>query len=153
MIKLKINKIKETSKLSENIEKALEYIKKTDFNTLENGKYEISGKDIFAIVQDYHTKNQSEGKWEAHKKYIDIQYVIKGEEKIGWGLISDFTQITEYDSEKDIYFLNGEGVFESIKEGELAVIFPEHAHMPSLSVSNISQYVKKVVIKVKDQRK
>ncbi len=87
MIIVKINEAEELYDLDERMETALKYIENTDLNALENGRYEIDGDNIYAIVQDYQTKSQSEGKWEAHKKYIDIQCVIKGKEKIGWGLL------------------------------------------------------------------
>jgi len=135
--------------LSERIEKALKYIENSDLLNLENGKYQIEGDDIYAIVQDYETKPQSQGKWEAHKKYIDIQYIIKGRERIGWGMISDFSEITTYNEDKDIFFLEGNGEFTEIKEGFFIILTPQDVHMPSISVGKNQEYVKKAVIKVK----
>ena len=149
---MKLFKITESNKfynLGERIETALRYIENINLSNLENGKYVIDGDDIFAVVQDYQTKAQSEAKWEVHKKYIDIQIVIKGREQMGWGLVENFSPITEYDKEKDILFLEGEGTFSELKEDYLAIISPEYAHMPSISVGEKPEYVKKVVVKVK----
>lgn len=135
--------------LSERIKKALMYLKNTDLLNLENGKYEIEGGDIYVIVQDYQTKPQFEGKWEAHKKYIDIQYIIKGREKIGWGTISDFSEITEYNENNDIFFLEGNGDFFEIREGFFTILTPQDVHMPSISVGEGKEYTKKAVIKIR----
>ena len=80
----------------------LEYINSTDFNKLECGRYEILGDNVYAVVQDYLTKPEAEGTFEAHRKYIDIQYVVAGEEKIGIDNINSFVEQTPYDEGKDI---------------------------------------------------
>ncbi len=138
--------------LNENIEKAFRYIETTDLLNLANGRYEINGDDVFAVVQDYQTKPYTEGNWEAHKKYVDIQYIITGREKIGCGTVGNFSAVTDYDSEKDIFFLKGDGDFSLLNEGYFAIITPEFAHMPSISAGKSSEYVKKLVVKVKDWR-
>ena len=67
--------------LSKNIRIGLEWLEKTDLKNLEDGKYEIENETVYASVQTYITKDDA--KYEAHKKYIDIQYMINGAEKIG----------------------------------------------------------------------
>ena len=136
-------------KLGNKFKTAFEYINNTDLLALESGKYEIDGKNIYIIIQDYNTKSFSGAKWEAHKKYTDIQYVIKGQEKIGWENISEFSEITEYDEEKDIVFLEGSGDFLELREGSFCILFPQDVHMPSISPGSEPVYVKKAVIKVK----
>ena len=84
---------------------------------LENGKYEIDGEDIFVSVQDYNTKPESEGKFEAHKQYADIQFIIKGEEKLGYTNIKNCKPTTFYDDKNDIVFLDGKGDFIKAVEG------------------------------------
>ena len=64
--------------LGENFKKAFEYLKNNDLSMLKNGRYEIDGENIFVSVQDYETKQPEEGRWEAHRKYADIQFLIKG---------------------------------------------------------------------------
>lgn len=136
--------------LSKNIKIGLDYLTNTDFSKLENGKYEIVGDEVYVIIQEYNSKPIEEGKFEAHKKYTDIQYVIKGEEQIGVGNINNFTESTEYDAQKDIVFLTPKSKndysYIKLKEKEYAIFTPSEAHMPSLSIT-ASGYVKKAVVK------
>ncbi len=128
---------------------ALEFLIKTDLNKLENGKYPIQGDDIYIIVQEYQTKPENEGKLEAHKKYTDIQYIIKGQEKLGYLNIDKFLPQTSYDADKDIIF--GEGNCDLIKadKGDFMIFTPQDAHMPCISINKALQ-VKKAVIKIRN---
>ena len=134
--------------INEKIATALKYLEKTDLLEIQNGKYEIEGDDIFVIVQNYHTKPLSEGKFEAHGKFIDIQYMIKGTEKMGYTYVHKLKSVTEYDEEKDIIFFEGEGDFVIVDEGFFTIFAPEDAHMPGIE-SKTSEYVKKAVVKIK----
>ena len=145
-----IDKLKNASLyygISEKIATALKYLENTDLSEFKNGKYEIEGDDIFVIVQDYHTKPLSEGKFEAHRKYIDIQYIIKGTEKMGYTNVHKLKSATEYDETKDIIFFEGDGDLVAVDEGFFAIFAPEDAHMPGIE-SKTSEYVKKAVIKI-----
>lgn len=137
--------------LSPGIYFALKYLRDADFSAMENGKYELREGKAYAIVQDYDTKDESEGKFEAHRKFVDIQFIVEGEEKIGYGKTSEFKEETEYDEEKDIIFLapKGDTKTESVivKEGEYVILMPQDAHMPSIT-ANEKSHVKKVVVKV-----
>ena len=134
--------------ISEKIATALKYLENTDLLEFQNGKYNIEDDDIFVIVQDYHTKPLSEGKFEAHKKYIDIQYIINGVEKMGYTYVHKLNPITEYDEEKDIIFFEGDADFVTVEEGFFTVFAPEDAHMPGIEPKT-SEYVKKAVVKIK----
>ena len=134
--------------LGERIQKALEYLKNTDFSNIEPGKYEIDGEDVYAVVSQYDTKPVTSGKWEAHKKYLDIQYVLEGKEKIGYSFSNKTIVTQEYDDYKDIMFLKGEGSFLTVETGYFTLLFPSDIHMPGIAI-NISTPVKKVVVKVK----
>ena len=137
--------------LSERVKKGLEYLENTDFSKVLCGKYEIDGQSVYASVQDYHSKPLHEGKFEAHKKYIDIQYIVQGEEQIGVLNIDNLEEETPYSEEKDIEFLiqkpktNAE--FFKLKEKDFLILMPKDAHMPSIAIDK-SEYVKKVVVKV-----
>ena len=135
-------------KLGENFQKGFEFLKNTDLKKLENGKYEIEGDNVFVSVQDYQTKPELEGKFEAHKKYADIQFIISGEEKIGYTNIRNCTPTTFYDDTNDIVFLEGKGDFITAHENSFLIFMPQDAHMPCISIDD-SKYVKKAVVKVK----
>lgn len=134
--------------LGERIQKALEYLKTTDFSNIEPGKYEIDGDNIYSVVSQYDTKPITAGKWEAHKKYADIQCVIEGKEKIGYSFSNKMIVTQEYNESKDIMFLKGEGNFLIVDPGYFTILFPSDIHMPGIAI-NISTPVKKVVVKVK----
>lgn len=136
--------------LGERITKALQYLSQTDFTNLESGKYEIDGENIFALVQTYNTKPFSAGKWEAHKKYIDVQYIVSGKEKMGFTETTKVIIMEEYDEEKDCAIYKGEGNFLIADEGHFAIFFPSDVHMPGMAI-NIPKEVKKVVVKVKTE--
>lgn len=135
--------------LSDFMKIGLDYLANTDFSILPDGKYEIYEDKVYANVQTYLTKDA--GKFEAHRKYIDIQYIAQGEEKIGVSNISNFAQSMPYDTEKDIVFLTGKKDFElkfiELKEKEFVILSPEDAHMPMITF-NSPITVKKVVVKV-----
>lgn len=138
--------------LGEKYKKALEFLKNTDMKNLENGKHEIDGDEIFVAVQDYQTKSENEAEFEAHKKYTDIQFIITGEEKLGYGNIKDFSPTTNYDEEKDLVFLKNnesKNEFATAKENYFLIFAPQDAHMPCISI-NESSYVKKAVVKIKN---
>jgi YhcH/YjgK/YiaL family protein len=99
-------------------------------------------------VQQYQTKPLAEGKWESHRKYIDVQYVEEGVERIGWTPVAGLTVTEPYDEAKDIAFYQGDGDFVTVPAGSFVILFPDDAHMPGIAVDKPSP-VKKVVVKVR----
>lgn len=134
-------------KLSPRIEAAFRFLKEQDCSRLEPGKYDILGDDCYASVDRYNTKPKESGIWEAHRRYIDVQYIVSGEEIIGCTQLSALKPIADYDEIKDIIFLKGKGNFVSFKAGMFAVFAPWDAHMPCLAATAPSP-VHKIVVKV-----
>lgn len=134
--------------LSEDIATVLKYLQKTDFSKLEPGRYEIEGSVMSAGVSSYVSKPFEEGKWEAHRKYIDVHYIAEGTEKIGYAFIEQLQVIKEYDEKGDYLLLEGEGDMLVIKQGMFAIFAPQDAHMPCIAADE-PQKVKKVMIKIK----
>jgi YhcH/YjgK/YiaL family protein len=126
---------------------ALKYLVSTDLSKVEVGKYEIEGNEIFAIVSEYQTKSESDAKWEAHQVYADIQYIINGEERMGYAPLETMEINEAYNPDKDIIFLNGSGDYITATPGTFVVFFPHDAHQPAVSTGN-GGTVKKVVVKV-----
>ncbi|TDX52496.1 YhcH/YjgK/YiaL family protein [Orenia marismortui] len=127
---------------------AFKFLLEEDLSELKPGKYEIEGDNIFASVESYNTKAKEEGSWEGHRKYLDIQYIIDGVEMMGCTDLKGMKLSEEYNQEKDILFLEGEGNFFTLEAGNFAIFMPQDIHMPALSADK-SQKVKKVVVKVK----
>ena len=131
----------------ERFQKALEYLQVTDFGLIENGTHELDGKNIFAIVSEYDTKPHEEGKWESHFKYYDVQFVARGEEKIGYVFKDKVKLLQEYNADNDFMLWEGEGDFLTAKAGDFLILGPDDVHMPSIQINGPSK-VKKVVVKV-----
>jgi YhcH/YjgK/YiaL family protein len=131
-------------------DKAFSFLKSNDLSKLEIKRYEIDGDNLYALVSDYLTKNEEDAKFEAHKKYIDIQYVITGTEQISVAPVSMKKDvITPYDPAKDIEFMtvNQSNNYKAAPD-RFFIFFPSDLHRPSVKIGENSQ-VKKIVVKVK----
>jgi len=135
------------AKLGSRIAAAFKYLAETDFSMIAPGKYVVDGNNIYAIVQQYETKPANEGKWEAHRKYIDIQYIVSGEEQMGYAHINSLRVSETYNEEKDCLFLEGSGSMLHCKSGMFVLFAPDDAHMPCLA-DGAPSMVRKVVMKV-----
>jgi biofilm protein TabA len=114
------------------------------------GRHEISGDDCFALVQSYTTKPIAEAKFEAHRKYIDIQFIQSGQETLLWAPQAGLAETQSYDDEKDFALFATPSIATPLKlrAGEFAIFFPEDAHAPTLELEAPCQ-VRKVVLKVR----
>lgn len=110
------------------------------------GRYELDGENMYALVQEYNTKLKEDAKWEAHRRYIDLQYVVQGQESMGYSNIHHLQQ-GEYDASKDFLPLFGEGDQVILRRGCFVLLFPEDAHMPSMAVGE-SAPARKIVLKI-----
>lgn len=133
--------------LGEGIAAALRYLQNTDATKVEPGRYVLDGDRLFAMVQQYETKPKAQGFWEAHRKYIDVQYVAQGTEHMGFSHLSQLRP-QPYDEEKDFLKLEGEGEFVLMQAGTFVILGPEDAHMPGMAVDQPLP-VRKVVVKVR----
>lgn len=129
-------------------QKAFEYLTTHDFNTIENGIYEIENKDILAIVNSYDTEPASQRFWEGHKKYIDIQLMISGTENMAHAPVQLASILQPYDEEKDFIKYDAKGHEVTVPAGYFTIFYPTDVHMPNL-INKKVEHVKKVVMKVK----
>jgi YhcH/YjgK/YiaL family protein len=119
-----------------------------DMATLEAGKYPLFGDKAFAMVSEYQTKKLIDSKWEAHRKYIDLQYVIEGEEKMGLLPLEKAAAPQGYDDTKDlIFFGNNEGEYFQANQKVFFLFFPSDVHRPGIQIEGTVP-VKKLVIKI-----
>jgi YhcH/YjgK/YiaL family protein len=129
---------------------AFDFLKSNDLTSIEAKRHDIDGNNLYVLVSEYNTKNEQDANYEAHRKYIDIQYVVKGKEIINITPLSlkDKT-VQEYDETKDIeYFTVKEGGNFNADPGRFFVFFPGDAHRPSIKVDTAAP-VRKVVVKLK----
>ncbi|MBN1186013.1 MAG: YhcH/YjgK/YiaL family protein [Bacteroidales bacterium] len=147
MIVDKLENIKLYSGLSDRLVKALNFLKETDLKKMATGKHIIDGDNIFASVSEYEPKDIENCKVEAHKRYIDVQYMISGDEKMGYLPLANQIPVQVYNEEKDCVFYKEVTSLVTVEEGMFAIFFPGDLHQPS--VRNSSAKVKKVVVKVR----
>ncbi len=148
MILDNIKNIQLYADLNPSIVRALKYLRDTDFSKLDSGKYEIAGKEIISIIHNYTTKEMEDCRLEAHRRYIDIHFMSKGSEVIGYSLFNNQEPATDYDEENDFILYCGEKNYLMLEEGMFAVFYPSDLHMPGLVTEKPSE-VLKVVVKVK----
>lgn len=125
----------------------LKFIAENNFSETEPGKFYLKDTLIYAMVNEYETKPASECKPEAHRKYTDIQFIVSGEETIGFQTLTGQEPTEPYNTEKDVEFFKEEGSFFTLREGYFAIFFPDDIHQPCIMV-NAPAPVKKVVVKV-----
>jgi YhcH/YjgK/YiaL family protein len=131
----------------ERLTKALRYLQNTELSHHASGRYEIEGNGIFMLVQEYETKPREKGFWEAHRQYMDIQYVASGVELMGYANLNAL-RVDEYDESRDFVPAFGEGMFFEMHAGAFAIFAPQDAHMPGIAVGE-PQPVRKIVMKVR----
>lgn len=148
MILDKLENADHYSGISENLKKGFNFLKITDLSNLEAGRYEIDGKNVFALVSEYDSKAHQECRLEAHQAYTDIQYIVAGREAIGYAPLNGQTITAEYLPENDIVFFSGETTPLIVEAGMFAVFFPQDIHRPCMQIDG-PEKVKKIVVKVK----
>ncbi len=136
------------AKLYENVHPlfpfAFAFLKEAMKEKKEVGRYELEG-GAFALVQSYDSKSAENCKIEAHKKFIDIQCVLKGKELFGVADVSTQEMYEDKFEEKDVAFYRGEVDLLTMTDGDFVIVFPEDAHRPQ---QGDGSRVEKVVVKV-----
>ncbi|QEM08842.1 YhcH/YjgK/YiaL family protein [Mucilaginibacter rubeus] len=130
-------------------DKAFEFLRERNLETIEPGKYTIDGDNVYAMITEGPSKEPEQAAWESHQNYIDVQYVIKGKEKIGVAAIESLTVTKPYDAEKDFANYSGEGKYYTATPEEFFLFFPSDGHRPNMKVNGYDK-VKKLVIKVRE---
>lgn len=119
-------------------------------NGMKDGTYEIDGKHVYAMIQSYRTKPQTpDMMFEAHRKYIDLQYIVSGIEKMRWAKLSSVDLVREeYSKGNDIAFYEGDALFDfTLTAGSFIMFYPQDAHLPGLSADK-DVNVRKIVFKI-----
>ena len=127
---------------------AAKFLNRPDLKELEDGKYEIEGKDLFAIVMRAAGRSEDEAKLEVHNNYIDIQVILQGTETMGWkDRAVCLTPEAAFDSEKDVQFFEDRpDTWFQVQPGQFALFFPADAHAPLVATEEIHKVVIKVAV-------
>ena len=133
-----------------NMRAAFEFLEKATRENLPVGRYELDGKALFAMVQEYTSNLPETVSFEGHRRYIDVQYVLSGVEVMGVSTYKDILPKTEYNEEKDVQFFEDHDapVSCTVRAGEFVVFFPHDIHKPGMCVNRQPAPVKKVVVKI-----
>lgn len=135
--------------LQEKIDEALKVIKNINFDEMELGKHVVND-DLFLLVQKYDSKEPAQMRHEAHKKYVDIQYVVEGKECIEITPVTVMEVDEPYSEERDVVFFKdaAQAAKVVLTDGGYAILYPEDSHKPGMRVGE-SVPVKKIVGKVR----
>ncbi len=129
-------------------DEAFAFLKNHNLDSLPKGKYPVDGDNVTASVTEDPSKDFEKTNWESHRKFIDIQCIISGEEKMGICPISKATVTKEYDDKKDVANYTADGKFYVGGKGTFFIFFPSDAHRPNITPGG-NKVVKKIVIKVR----
>lgn len=148
--------------ISKNLDTAIDYVTSNDFHGMEAQTIEVDGREVYAMIQPYKTEGTEGREYEAHRNYIDLQFVVSGYETMICRAVEGLEVTMPYDPKKDaaLYALSpaagagepnlpyGGGTEVRLKPGDFALFFPHDAHVPKI-MSEKPADVLKVVVKVK----
>jgi biofilm protein TabA len=151
MITTDIDHLEEQVAMTPAMRQAVDWLKSVWGQELPDGRVEIDGTTVYALVQSYTGKPVDAPRYEAHRAYIDVQVVVMGQERFGWAPLEAMAPTDEYNPEKDV--IHGTvptpgSVLIPLQAGQLMVLYPSDAHAPGLSAADDSP-VKKIVLKVR----
>ena len=146
MIIDKIENLEKYASINPLFPKVVEFLKANDLNTMEPGKYEIDGKDLFVNIQMAKGKTPDEAVIETHNKMIDIQIPITAAETFGYTQREQLPEV-EYNAEKDITKIPDLAAdsYVTCQPGMMAIFFPQDGHAPCIAgVPEITKAIFKV---------
>lgn len=132
--------------LPSRLARALEYLRATDMGAVTLGRHDLDGDHLFALVQEYTTRAAEACVWEAHRRYIDVQFVVTGTERMGVASLADMREREAYDAACDVAFFEPGSEFVTIRAGMFAIFGPEDVHSPCHAAGQPGP-VRKVVVK------
>lgn len=132
------------------IQKAMAWLQARDLTKLPTGRQEIDGDKLYAMVNEYTSEPKEKRRAEAHKKYVDVQYIVKGAEIIGYARLQDGYEVLEDKlAEKDVIFYKKLADESDIilSAGMFGIFFPWDVHRPNCALGEPGP-VRKVILKV-----
>jgi YhcH/YjgK/YiaL family protein len=128
--------------------RAFRFLTDTDLAALPTGRNEIEGDEMFVIIDRKDGRGRGGARLEAHRRYIDIQYTVHGEEEIGWTPLSACASPAgAFDATKDLVFFDDpSSCWISVPRGSFAIFFPEDAHAPLAGMSALTKAIVKIAL-------
>ena len=135
--------------LNRQVQVGFDFLLKRGLDELPDGKYPVDGDVIYALIQTYTTEAAERRQYEAHRKYLDIQYLLKGKELLYWNPIENAPEGLEYSDANDaVLFQKEHGTPVPLSSGYFVVLFPQDAHKPGCAWESPAE-VRKVVVKIR----
>lgn len=135
--------------LHEDFDRAFGFLAGAGLTGLPEGRHEIDGDRVFAIVSEGPGRSKAGAQLEIHERYIDIQYIVSGTDEMGWKAAARcLGPAGPYDPGKDIAFFDDPpDAWVAVPAGAFAIFFPEDAHLPLVSQGRIRKVVVKVAVR------
>lgn len=133
--------------LSPRLARAFRFLEETDFSKLPDGRIALDGQDVYADLSTYETRPANDTP-EAHRRYIDVQRLLRGAETVGVAPLSDMREEISGDEERDIWFYHGPTERLTLSGSRVLVLWPQDAHAPCVAIG-APETVRKCVIKVR----
>lgn len=134
------------SNISPLMDKVKEFLGTADFSTLEPGRIELQGEDLFVNVSFQEAQTRSQSPIEAHREYIDIQIPISSDEEIGFISEAFLPKASvPYSKAKDVAFFPGMcDTYLNVKKGMFIVFFPGEGHAPAITEDGVTKMIIKI---------
>ncbi len=150
MIVSDLEHIGQQAVMTPRLRQAIAFLRRRDIHELPDGRVELDGDRLYAIIQRYETTATEAPTFEYHRKYLDVQFIASGEEVIGWAPAARLAVTEAYDAERDICFgrvAPEQWTAVHLQAGQLMVLWPEDGHAPKLAYGKPAP-VMKIVVKV-----
>lgn len=115
---------------------AFDFLSDEKIHQLPGGKHEIDGDRLYAIVQQYDPQPVDQCKLEAHRRYWDVQYLVAGEERMGWAPLAGLSIAEAFDPARDVGFFHGDYQLFRVPAGTFTIFGPHDAHMPGVAIDD-----------------
>ena len=134
-------------RLPPRLKEAIDFLRRADVPALSAGRHDVDGDRLFALVQEYTTRPQPDCAWEAHRQYADLQYVVRGAERMGYMHLTNAREREPYDAARDVAFFEPGDDYVTVHAGMVAIFLPQDVHAPC-GAAGTPKAVKKIVVKV-----
>ena len=134
----------------EALKRAMSFLKRADFSKIEKGKHPLEGEKMFVIFDEYETKSRDDKKAEMHMKFIDVQFIVSGEESMGFSFDNgNSIAVEKYSPEKDaaLYDKVDEENYFAVRKGMYVIFYPGEIHRPGCNL-NAESEVRKAIVKI-----
>ncbi|HOU96878.1 MAG TPA: YhcH/YjgK/YiaL family protein [Bacteroidales bacterium] len=130
-------------------DKSFEWLRTNDLDTISPGRYIIDGGNVTATVSEEPAPEFEKVRWEKHKNFNDLQYIVKGKARMGSVPVTEASIAESYDPKRDIEFYNAEGELYDAGPGTFFIFTPDDVHRPGIKADDFDGPVKKIVIKIR----